>query len=306
MNKVCCDFCGGNLIMQSGGSVVVCDNCGMQYSVERLQEKLRESKGRVVINGTVRTQDTEFVIRGGVLERYNGNDVYVTIPDTVIKVGTECFKECAGIKGVVLPHGITEIGAGAFYGCKSLEKIDLPDTLVDVGFGAFDGCSSLKEITIPDSTRYLSSWAFANCSSLQVVKLPEGLVKIGSNAFEGCIALETINIPGSIETIADDDDDDAIGGGGFPSCKNLKNVILPPDAEKIICTHYDLLRSANTPLERKCRLLCFAFWGTPWYKAMEEARQMELWKAEHKCRHCGHRFNIFSGRCMHCGKPKDY
>ncbi len=43
MAKITCDICGGKLVVKSGG-IAVCDNCGMEYSPERLKEKMRQEK----------------------------------------------------------------------------------------------------------------------------------------------------------------------------------------------------------------------------------------------------------------------
>lgn len=40
MDKLRCDICGGILVVQPGGSTVMCDSCGMTYSLERMREKV--------------------------------------------------------------------------------------------------------------------------------------------------------------------------------------------------------------------------------------------------------------------------
>lgn len=44
-----CDLCGGKLVMSAGG-IAICDNCGMEYSSDRMREKILEIKGTVVID----------------------------------------------------------------------------------------------------------------------------------------------------------------------------------------------------------------------------------------------------------------
>jgi len=53
--KLQCDICGGNLIMQAGGELAKCDSCGMEFSKERLCEKVQEIKGTVKVEGAVET-----------------------------------------------------------------------------------------------------------------------------------------------------------------------------------------------------------------------------------------------------------
>ena len=52
MEKLVCDICGGKLIAQSGG-VFVCDSCGMEYTKERIKEKVLEVNGTVSVDGKV-------------------------------------------------------------------------------------------------------------------------------------------------------------------------------------------------------------------------------------------------------------
>lgn len=54
MAALVCDICGGKLLMQSGG-VAKCDSCGMEYTKERIQEKVQEIKGTVKVDGPVET-----------------------------------------------------------------------------------------------------------------------------------------------------------------------------------------------------------------------------------------------------------
>lgn len=46
-----CDICGGKLIMKSGG-VATCDSCGLEYSMDRVKEKVQEIKGTVVVDNS--------------------------------------------------------------------------------------------------------------------------------------------------------------------------------------------------------------------------------------------------------------
>lgn len=58
MDKLCCDICGGTLVMQAGGETAICDSCGMQYSIERMREKVQEITGTVRVAGPVQARQT--------------------------------------------------------------------------------------------------------------------------------------------------------------------------------------------------------------------------------------------------------
>lgn len=51
MAALVCDLCGGKLVMGSGG-IAVCDSCGMEYSADRMKEKVQEIKGVVKVDNT--------------------------------------------------------------------------------------------------------------------------------------------------------------------------------------------------------------------------------------------------------------
>lgn len=51
MAALVCDICGGKLVMGSGG-VAVCDSCGMEYSTDRMKEKIQEVKGTVRVDNS--------------------------------------------------------------------------------------------------------------------------------------------------------------------------------------------------------------------------------------------------------------
>ena len=46
MAALVCDICGGKPIMDGGG-IAVCDSCGMEYSPDRMKEKIQEVKGTI-------------------------------------------------------------------------------------------------------------------------------------------------------------------------------------------------------------------------------------------------------------------
>lgn len=51
MAALVCDLCGGKLVMGAGGNAV-CDSCGMEYSTERMREKVQMIKGSVQIDNS--------------------------------------------------------------------------------------------------------------------------------------------------------------------------------------------------------------------------------------------------------------
>ena len=189
----------------------------------------------------------DFVIRGGVLEKYNGASTEVVIPNGVIEIGQVAFAGCAGIRSVVIPNGVTRIGRpskeieifnssfygpeysteeddlnGAFAGCRNLVSITIPNSVIDIGERAFFNCSNLKKVTMSSSLKTIGNMAFAGCGSLTFLSLPDGLVKIGVSAFKSA-GITSIFLPNSIETI---------GFHAFESTK-ITHINIPRNLEYI-------------------------------------------------------------------------
>lgn len=345
MEKLCCDICGGTLIMQSGGKVAICDSCGMQYSVERIREKVQEIKGTVSIEGTVKTQDADFIIRGGVLERYNGNDVHVIIPDSVVEIDKEAFARCVGIQSIIFPSSVKRVGTSAFCGCESLDGIKLPDEIEEIGNNAFLGCRSLKQIDLPESLVLIGKWAFSmtgitsitipshvtrigdgaffECKALTEVSLPDGLKEIGNRAFYNCTRLEVINIPDQVE-----------GGkrkleNTFGFCTALQKIVISEKQKERLFVgkgYQDALIPVRDIFEEKIEndyadddgyTTEYSYsdkncgsWYLKFKRELEEENQrktQERRRLEGKCQHCGGAFSgLFTKRCTKCGKYKDY
>ena len=184
----------------------------------------------------------------------------VTIPDSVIAVGTNPFRHCeklvsikvspdqptlAVIDGVLfekstktlicypigksdvsyrIPQGIARIGVWAFSGCSSLTSVHIPDSVKVIGDSAFRACSSLTGVSIPDSVASLGDGVFAGCSRLVSVSLPEGVTVLGEEAFAGCTRLTSVSLPDSVT---------AIGNAAFSGCSSLTGVTLPDGVTSI-------------------------------------------------------------------------
>lgn len=153
-----------------------------------------------------------FEIRDNVLERYNGINT-----------------------GIVVPEGVTEI-EDAFVGNKTIRSVTLPSTLRDVSAWIFEGCSALEKITINENNPYLKQHGqciytrdlsalklyppylkgtafelpefvkeihpFAFCTSLlEKVICNRGLKKIDICAFSGCLTLNEITLPGTLTAL---------------------------------------------------------------------------------------------------------
>lgn len=61
----------------------------------------------------------DFVIKEGVLEKYEGAGGSVRIPDGVSKIADSAFSRCSGVTEVVVPDSVTEICSHAFFAVRT-------------------------------------------------------------------------------------------------------------------------------------------------------------------------------------------
>ena len=100
---------------------------------------------------------SDFIITDNKLEKYNGTDTEVKIPDNVKTIEINAFS-CS--ENITVPETITDIGFGAFSNCKSLQSITLSKNVMQISEMAFRGCENLT-ICCPKSS-YAQKYAKKN------------------------------------------------------------------------------------------------------------------------------------------------
>lgn len=106
-------------------------------------------------------EEGPFLISGGVLVAYKGNEEEVTIPDTVRVIAAEVFSDNVQLRRVILPNSLTSIGEAAFSGCSSLNEIIWGNGLISIKDRAFYECG-LTQVSIPSSVETMGILAFDN------------------------------------------------------------------------------------------------------------------------------------------------
>ena len=131
----------------------------------------------------------------------SANLTSVTVPNTVTSIGERAFSGCSGLTDITIPNSVTSIGNSAFYGCTNLTSVTIPDTITSIGPSAFERCSRLTDITIPDAVTSIDQLAFYNCSGLTSVTIGSGVTSIGQLAFYNCSGLTSLIIPENVTSI---------------------------------------------------------------------------------------------------------
>lgn len=47
----------------------------------------------------------------------------ITIPSSVISLGSSCFESCSGLTSIIIPSSVTSLDAGCFSDCRNLETV---------------------------------------------------------------------------------------------------------------------------------------------------------------------------------------
>ena len=121
----------------------------------------------------------------------------VVLPDSIIRIGKNAFRNCASLKSVTLSKNLKHIGEGAFWWCVSLENITIPNGVETIGRFAFNACKSFTEVDIPDSVNSIGIYGFAMCENLERITFGAGVKSIGDWAFFETGKLTDIRYVGS-------------------------------------------------------------------------------------------------------------
>lgn len=171
----------------------------------------------------------------------------VLLPDSIKQIGREAFSLCSSLNKVTIPKGVTSIKYKAFYNCGNLKSISMQGGITTIGREAFENCYNLTNITLPNSLTEIGYEAFRNCEKLVDISVPEGVKSIESRAFYRCVNLTNITLPSSLTEIEDETFSTCekltsitipkgvktIGKGAFCICRSLKNVLIPNSVTNI-------------------------------------------------------------------------
>lgn len=200
----------------------------------------------------------EFSENGKVLIRvpkdYQGEYI---IPDGVVEIGDEAFRDCESLISISIPSSIAEIGHRPFYGCKNLTKIST--SLDNQTYCSIDGVLFSKDKStliiypngksgaykIPNSVsaiehkykiyRFVNGvrvpenvktdyGIFANCLGLTSIDIPESVIELGDNIFSGCSNLASVTIGNRVTRIGD---------SAFADCFGLTEIVIPYSVSEI-------------------------------------------------------------------------
>lgn len=218
--------------------------------------------GRIVIPSSINYNGTDYPVTSiGGRVFYGKKITSVTIPSSIISIGSNAFYNCVDLRAVyitdlvawcnitfheansnplqyahhlylngeevkdlVIPSNFTTIGSNVFSGCSGLTSVTIPNSVTTIDDTAFSECTGLTSVTIPNSVTTIGNNVFYGCTGLTTIDIPNSVTSIGSNAFNGCSSLKSVTIPNSITTIR---------GYTFNECGSLTSVDIPNSVTKI-------------------------------------------------------------------------
>ena len=141
-----------------------------------------------------------------------------------------------GCINTIIPNSVIKIGTDAFYGCEGLKNIEIPNSVTTIEHGAFRVCTGLTNIEMPNNLTTIEDYAFLWCYSLTTIEIPNSVTKIGTDAFSGCEGLKSVTIDcknvgswfsgSSIKEFIIGNNVTTIEKGAFYSCNSLTSVTI--------------------------------------------------------------------------------
>ena len=211
----------------------------------------------------------EFVIIDGVLKKYEGFGVEVSIPDGVHTIETLAFnrEQKENIEILYLPQNLEVIEDRALEHCEKLKSVVIPKSVKKIGVEAFNWCIVLSEVVF-EGTPEIEEGAFERTKwqkeeykkigveivggklvkvnpALSNFTIPRIIKVIGSSAFNNT-CIKSLIIPDGVEEIGSGSFENAaiecislpntlktIGMGAFENCQNLSEIIIPKTVHHI-------------------------------------------------------------------------
>lgn len=168
---------------------------------------------------TVTDPEENFVIdTNGIITEYNGNNNYLTIPDTiddiiVTGIGRSAFSN-SDIAMIKFPDTLTYVGPWAFYSCEFLTAV-YSENMKIVDDCAFRSCSNLDTVDI-SQIEELGEYGFGNCSNLPAV-YNDKLTRIEKGGFASLTFAIGVDLPNVTY----------VGNMGLTGLNNAEYINLP-------------------------------------------------------------------------------
>ena len=148
----------------------------------------------------------------------------------ITTIGAAAFADC-GLTSIDIPNSVTKLESEAFRNCAALTVVNVSENLTDISSEAFKYCENLVDINVDkNNPTYSSVDGYLLSKNKQTLVLfphgkahakftllPPSITTIGDYAFYNCSKLTSVNIPSSITNI---------GNSAFSGCTDLTKAII--------------------------------------------------------------------------------
>ena len=179
----------------------------------------------------------QFAISNGILTKYLGNALSVSVPSCVSQISSSAFMGCSNVSEIIIADSVHAIDRYAFVSCTSLKNVRLGFGISVVPMGAFADLPSLESVVLTDSISEIENFAFRNCKKLNSIEFltkkyrdPVTAAEKGK-AFEMMIAGKPAKIE-YIDYLEEPPILASIGNYAFYGCVSLNTALLKTKAKK--------------------------------------------------------------------------
>lgn len=152
-------------------------------------------------------------------EAFKGSNLmYLTMPNTILKLNSACFYGCTKLQNATIPSNLLSIGDKCFYNCVNLRSINFPTTLEVIGDSCFSGCSYYSEVKLGEAIKSIGKGGFSGCKYIPSIKIYGRIDSLKECTFYGCSTLSSFRWPKEIKYI---------GRGCFARCSSLQDIHIP-------------------------------------------------------------------------------
>lgn len=146
------------------------------------------------------------------LLKYKGDAVKVRIPEDIVSVGDEAFRDHLRVTDIIFPKSVRYSGKLAFSGTGWIEKRRQEVRYNTVNGMLIDAARCGETAEIGDDIERVCSWAFAGNSELRELTVRNERVAVDVFAFRNCLNLKTIHFADGktyiLESVSDITDKD--------------------------------------------------------------------------------------------------
>lgn len=125
---------------------------------------------------------------------YSGNARSIKIPEDIISLEDEVFRECLRLEDISIPQSVKYIGRLTFAGTGWLDIMKKKNKMTVVNDLLLDASECGESIEIPREIRRICSWAFAGNDKLREIRFLSDQIIVDEFAFRNCFNVRKITM----------------------------------------------------------------------------------------------------------------